>query len=140
MVWVAGPLSGMIVAPVVGVLADRSTSAYGRRRPYMVAGSVVVAVCLVVLGWAVEITAFWGGESETVRLGLWAGRWRNGYVEFEYGSADLLGVSRMRSRLWLLFLRFMSWISLLMLVSCWWWWWWGLFRGRADETWSAMVV
>lgn len=68
MVWVAGPLSGMIVAPVVGVLADRSTSPYGRRRPFMIGGSIVVAVCMLMLGWAVEITQFFFGAAASVRL------------------------------------------------------------------------
>jgi len=55
LVWIAGPLSGIIVAPVVGVLADRSQSKYGRRRPFMVVGSVIVAAALIVLGWAKDI-------------------------------------------------------------------------------------
>jgi len=66
----------MIVAPVVGVLADRSTSPYGRRRPFMLVGSVVVALCLLVLGWAVEITKFFGGESETVSASVPLDFWR----------------------------------------------------------------
>jgi len=68
MVWVAGPLSGMIVAPVVGVLADRSTNLYGRRRPFMVGGSIVVAACMLMLGWAVEVTDLFLGAAATVRL------------------------------------------------------------------------
>jgi solute carrier family 45, member 1/2/4 len=33
LVWLAGPISGVIVQPIVGVLSDRCTSRYGRRRP-----------------------------------------------------------------------------------------------------------
>ena len=36
LVWIAGPLSGLIMQPVVGVLADSSKSKWGRRRPFMV--------------------------------------------------------------------------------------------------------
>ena len=49
------PLSGIIMAPLVGALADKSKSRWGRRRPFMVGGSVVVALCLLTLGWAKEI-------------------------------------------------------------------------------------
>lgn len=43
------------MAPLVGALADKSKSKWGRRRPFMVGGSVVVAFCLLTLGWAKEI-------------------------------------------------------------------------------------
>ena len=51
LVWIAGPLSGLIMQPVVGAIADKSTSRYGRRRPFMVVGSAVVGLSLVLLGW-----------------------------------------------------------------------------------------
>ncbi|KAL2041407.1 hypothetical protein N7G274_005789 [Stereocaulon virgatum] len=57
LVWIAGPLSGLIMQPVVGVLADNSKSKWGRRRPFMVGGSLVVGLCLLVLGWTSEIVA-----------------------------------------------------------------------------------
>lgn len=55
LVWIAGPLSGLIMQPVVGVVADRSKSKYGRRRPFMVAGTAIVSVSLILLGWTKEI-------------------------------------------------------------------------------------
>ncbi|KYK55584.1 hypothetical protein DCS_07547 [Drechmeria coniospora] len=55
LIWIAGPLSGLIVQPVVGVLSDEHTSKWGRRRPLMVAGAVVAAVSLLVLGYTREI-------------------------------------------------------------------------------------
>ena len=41
--------------PLVGVLADNSTSKRGRRRPFMLGGALVVAACLGTLGWAAEL-------------------------------------------------------------------------------------
>ena len=41
--------------PVVGVLADNSKSKWGRRRPFMVGGALIVALCLIVLGWTSEL-------------------------------------------------------------------------------------
>lgn len=39
-VWSLGPLSGLITAPLVGVLSDRCESRFGRRRPYIFGGMV----------------------------------------------------------------------------------------------------
>lgn len=48
LVWIAGPLSGLIMQPVMGSLSDSSTSRF-RRRKYMVGSAVVLAggTCLV---------------------------------------------------------------------------------------------
>ncbi|KAG9242984.1 sucrose transporter [Calycina marina] len=64
LVWIAGPISGLIMQPIVGVVADSSQSKYGRRRPFMVGGSVLVALCLVVMGWAKEIVGCFVEEGE----------------------------------------------------------------------------
>lgn len=57
LVWIAGPLSGLIMQPLVGVITDRSTSKWGRRRPFMVVGSLLVGLCLLLLGWTTELVA-----------------------------------------------------------------------------------
>ncbi|KAI7883564.1 MFS general substrate transporter [Lichtheimia hyalospora FSU 10163] len=57
LVWIAGPLSGLLMQPIVGVLSDRCTSRFGRRRPFLVLGSVVVIFSLLVIGWTREITS-----------------------------------------------------------------------------------
>lgn len=57
LVWIAGPLSGLITQPIVGALADSSRSKWGRRRPYIVVGSIIVAGGLITLGWTKEIVS-----------------------------------------------------------------------------------
>ncbi|ORY65806.1 sucrose transporter [Pseudomassariella vexata] len=54
LVWIAGPLSGLLVQPIVGATADGSTSRWGRR-PFIVVGAVMVAICLLILGFTREI-------------------------------------------------------------------------------------
>lgn len=51
-VWSLGPLSGLIVAPIVGALSDRCASRIGRRRPYIAGGMLA---CL--LGMAIFASA-----------------------------------------------------------------------------------
>lgn len=55
--WVVGPLSGLVVAPIVGALSDRCTSAWGRRRPFIVAGLVAALLGMLVFSNAAEIAA-----------------------------------------------------------------------------------
>ncbi|KAH8591380.1 sucrose transporter [Bisporella sp. PMI_857] len=64
LVWIAGPISGLIMQPIVGVIADNWTSKYGRRRPFMVGGSILVAMSLIVMGWAKEIVGHFVEEGE----------------------------------------------------------------------------
>ncbi|KAG6241135.1 hypothetical protein E4U25_006860 [Claviceps purpurea] len=55
LIWLAGPLSGLLVQPIIGVISDENTSIWGRRRPLMVAGALIVACCLIVLGFTREL-------------------------------------------------------------------------------------
>ncbi|KAG6856083.1 hypothetical protein H0H87_007523 [Tephrocybe sp. NHM501043] len=51
LVFLAGPLSGLFMQPIIGVLADASTSRFGRRRPFMMAGTVVCVLSMLLLGY-----------------------------------------------------------------------------------------
>ncbi|MFB7599656.1 MFS transporter [Streptomyces sp. NPDC056160] len=50
--WVSmmGAVSGIVIAPLAGALCDRTTSRFGRRRPWLVAGSLVCMAALVGTG------------------------------------------------------------------------------------------
>jgi solute carrier family 45 protein 1/2/4 len=67
LVWIAGPLSGLIMQPIVGVVSDRSKSKWGRRRPFMIGGTVLVALGLLLLGWTKEVVKVFVSEPETVK-------------------------------------------------------------------------
>ncbi|KAF2718359.1 MFS general substrate transporter [Polychaeton citri CBS 116435] len=64
-VWVAGPLSGLIMQPIIGNISDRSTSKYGRRRPFMVAGTIMVVACMLLLAWTSEVVGMFVQDKET---------------------------------------------------------------------------
>lgn len=70
LVWIVGPLSGLITQPIVGVLADRSTSRWGRRRPVMVIGTILTVIALLTLGWTKEIVhiVLRGGGEQTATI------------------------------------------------------------------------
>jgi maltose/moltooligosaccharide transporter len=45
--WIAGPVTGLIVQPLIGHYSDRSWGRFGRRRPYFLAGAVLAALALI---------------------------------------------------------------------------------------------
>src|SRR5687768_7591241 len=47
--WVAAPLTGLIVQPIVGYFSDRTWNFLGRRRPYFLAGALLASVSLIVM-------------------------------------------------------------------------------------------
>ncbi|KAF2297448.1 hypothetical protein GH714_023619 [Hevea brasiliensis] len=54
-IWLCGPISGMLVQPIVGYHSDRCTSRFGRRRPFIAAGSFAVAVAVFLIGYAADL-------------------------------------------------------------------------------------
>ena len=47
--WIAAPLTGLLVQPLVGYLSDRTWSGMGRRRPYLLAGALLSAAALLIM-------------------------------------------------------------------------------------------
>jgi maltose/moltooligosaccharide transporter len=48
--WIAAPLTGLLVQPIIGHLSDRTwLGRMGRRRPYFLAGAVLAALSLVLM-------------------------------------------------------------------------------------------
>ncbi|GAA2325489.1 MFS transporter [Streptomyces cuspidosporus] len=50
--WVSmtGAISGIVLAPLAGALSDRTTSRFGRRRPWLVVGSLACMAALICIG------------------------------------------------------------------------------------------
>jgi maltose/moltooligosaccharide transporter len=59
LLWIAAPVTGLLVQPLVGWLSDRTSGRFGRRRPYLAVGAVCTALAMLLmaqatsLGWAV---------------------------------------------------------------------------------------
>ncbi|RQO72091.1 MFS transporter [Pedobacter sp. KBW06] len=47
--WLAAPLTGMIVQPIIGYYSDRTWNRFGRRRPYFLIGAVLTALALILM-------------------------------------------------------------------------------------------
>ncbi|KAF9036322.1 major facilitator superfamily domain-containing protein [Panaeolus papilionaceus] len=72
-VFIAGPISGLLVQPLIGVLADSSTSRFGRRRPYMLAGTVICVLAMLLLGFTRSVASIFTGwdNSANDTLTIW---------------------------------------------------------------------
>lgn len=47
--WLAAPLTGMIIQPLIGYYSDHTWTSLGRRRPYFLAGAIVAALALMLM-------------------------------------------------------------------------------------------
>ncbi|VDB98727.1 unnamed protein product [Peniophora sp. CBMAI 1063] len=68
LVWLAGPISGLVAQPVIGAISDSSTSKY-RRRYWVVTSTIVLGIATLVLAYCQSIAAFvvdlfQGGEGD----------------------------------------------------------------------------
>ncbi|RKF75593.1 General alpha-glucoside permease [Golovinomyces cichoracearum] len=61
LIWIAGPLSGALVQPYVGMLSDNFRSSWGKRTPFIILGSIATIISLLALAWVRDIvTGFLG--------------------------------------------------------------------------------
>ena len=52
LLWLAGPMTGLIVQPLIGSISDRTTSRLGRRTPYFLIGAVICSLCLLAMPYS----------------------------------------------------------------------------------------
>jgi maltose/moltooligosaccharide transporter len=49
LLWLAGPVTGLLVQPLIGALSDRTTHKWGRRTPYFLYGALLCSLGLVLM-------------------------------------------------------------------------------------------
>jgi maltose/moltooligosaccharide transporter len=47
--WLAAPLTGLVVQPIIGSMSDRTWGPLGRRRPYFLVGAILSTIALVLM-------------------------------------------------------------------------------------------
>ncbi len=47
--WLAAPLTGLVVQPIIGHMSDRTWGVLGRRRPYFLSGAILSSLALVAM-------------------------------------------------------------------------------------------
>lgn len=49
LLWLAAPLTGLIVQPIIGYLSDRTWTSLGRRKPYFLTGAILSSIALILM-------------------------------------------------------------------------------------------
>ncbi|VVT20996.1 MFS transporter [Erythrobacter sp. EC-HK427] len=52
LLWLAGPMTGLIIQPIVGAMSDRTSSRFGRRTPYFLIGAIICTICLFLMPYS----------------------------------------------------------------------------------------
>ena len=54
-IWLCGPISGMLMQPLIGHFSDQCESKWGRRRPFIVTGAGFVILAVLVIAFSADI-------------------------------------------------------------------------------------
>jgi len=49
LLWIAAPVTGLVVQPIVGYFSDRTWNRLGRRRPYFLGGAILASLALIAM-------------------------------------------------------------------------------------------
>lgn len=60
LLWLAGPMTGLIVQPIIGAMSDRTVTRLGRRTPYFLIGALLCSLCLFAMPYS---PALWAAAS-----------------------------------------------------------------------------
>ncbi|KAN0036660.1 hypothetical protein ACTFIV_001967 [Dictyostelium citrinum] len=69
-IWLAGPISGLIVQPLVGVITDRSECRFGRRKPFILIGSIFISIGLVLISNAESVGSYFGDTEQKKSIAI----------------------------------------------------------------------
>ena len=49
LLWIAAPVTGLIVQPIIGHMSDNTWGKLGRRRPYFLVGAILASLALFIM-------------------------------------------------------------------------------------------
>ena len=53
--WLAGPITGLLIQPIVGALSDKTVTQWGRRTPYFLIGAIFCSICLFIMPYSSSV-------------------------------------------------------------------------------------
>ena len=60
LVWLAGPIMGVVIQPYFGLWSDNCQVTWGRRRPFILGGAIGIVTSLIALAWTRDLVYFAG--------------------------------------------------------------------------------
>ncbi|CAK9228935.1 unnamed protein product [Sphagnum jensenii] len=67
-IWLCGPITGLVVQPCIGIWSDKCESRWGRRRPFIFAGVLMISVAVIVIGFAADIGYALGDSHQDCKI------------------------------------------------------------------------
>ncbi len=55
LLWLAGPVTGLIVQPIIGAMSDRTVTRWGRRTPYFLIGAIICSLALFAMPFSAAL-------------------------------------------------------------------------------------
>lgn len=55
LLWLAGPMTGLLVQPFIGAMSDRTHSRWGRRTPYFLIGAILCSLSLLAMPYSAAL-------------------------------------------------------------------------------------
>ncbi|CDK30050.1 unnamed protein product [Kuraishia capsulata CBS 1993] len=68
LIWIAGPISGTVGQPIVGIFSDKCNAAIGRRKPFILGGCAATAFSLWYLSHSTSIVGFFVRGADQDRI------------------------------------------------------------------------
>ncbi|XP_044449002.1 sucrose transport protein SUT3 isoform X2 [Triticum aestivum] len=101
--WLCGPIAGLIVQPCVGLSSDKCGSPLGRQRPFILSGCIVISISVIIVGFSSDIGYALGDTKEDCKdytgpryraaaafiLGFWLLDFSNNTVQDEWKCSYL---------------------------------------------------
>ncbi|BBN05164.1 solute carrier family 45, member 1/2/4 [Marchantia polymorpha subsp. ruderalis] len=64
-IWLCGPITGLLAQPCIGIWSDQCKSKWGRRRPFILTGALMVACSVIIIGFSADIGYVLGDSHES---------------------------------------------------------------------------
>jgi len=55
LLWLAGPMTGLFIQPIIGAMSDRTNTRLGRRTPYFLVGAIVCSISLFLMPYSAAL-------------------------------------------------------------------------------------
>src|ERR1022692_656985 len=52
LLWLAGPMTGLIIQPIIGAMSDKTLTKWGRRTPYFLIGAILCSMALFIMPYS----------------------------------------------------------------------------------------
>lgn len=79
LMWLCGPVAGFVVQPCVGLWSDRCRSRFGKRRPFILVGCLLISTAVIVIAFSSDIGYKLGDTKEDCSV-YHGPRWKAAFI------------------------------------------------------------